>query len=112
MKIILSILCGTVILFIGGCAVTLGGEGGPIVWASWAIVLANLSMIVAIWGMPSRIRPLFIGMAVLDVVVALLLGGATLFNSGTDRELLFWGLLVAFAFLAKAGLSYMISKRI
>ncbi len=111
MKVLLSILCGTVILFVGGCVMSLGSGGGPIIWASWAVVIANLLMIAAMWGMPGQMRALFIGMAVLDLGVALLAGGVTLFNSGTDRELLFWGLLVALAFLVKAGLSYKMSRR-
>ena len=85
---------------------SLGSGGGPIIWASWAIVIANLLMIAAMWGMPGQMRALFIAMAVLDVAVALLLGGVVLAESGSDPGLLLWGLLIAAAFLVKAGLSY------
>ena len=111
MKVLLSILCGTVILFVGGCVMSFASGGGPIIWASWAVVVVNLLMIAAMWGFSGRLRALFIGMAVLDLAVALLAGGVTLYNAGTDDELLFWGLLTALAFLVKAGLSYVISKR-
>ena len=111
MKILLSILCGIIVLFVGGCVMSLGGGGGPIIWASWAIVIANLLLIAAMWGMPGPMRALFIAMAVLDVAVALLLGGVVLAESGSDPGLLFWGLLIAVAFLVKAGFSYKMSRR-
>lgn len=111
MKVLLSILCGTVILFVGGCVMSFGSGGGPIIWASWAVVVVNLLMIAAMWGLSGRMRALFVGMAVLDLAVALLAGGVTLYNAGTDGELLFWGLLAALAFLVKAGLSYKMSRR-
>ena len=112
MKVLLSILCGTVILFVGGCVMSLGSGGGPIAWASWGVVGVNLLMIIAMWGLSGPMRPLFIAMAVLDVAVALVIGGVTVSEAGSDKDLLFWGLVAALAFALKAGLSFAVAKRV
>ena len=111
MKILLSILCGTVILFVGGCVMSFGGDAGPIAWASWAIVIVNLLLIAAIWGLTGPMRPLFVIMGVVDVGVALVLGVLTISESGRDKELLVWGLAAAAAFLVKALLSFAAARR-
>ena len=111
MKVLLSILCGTIILFVGGCVVTLGGDGGLLAAVSWGIVVLNALMIAAMWGISGPLRPVFIGMAVIDVAVAMLLGGLTLTYAGSDPDMLRWGLLTALAFLVKAGLSVAVSRR-
>ena len=112
MRILLSILCGTVILFVGGCVMSFGSDAGPIAWLSWAIVAVNLVMIAAMWGLAGPMRPLFIAMAVLDLGLALIIGGLALSESGSDRDLLFWGLVAALAFAVKAALSFAVAKRV
>jgi hypothetical protein len=111
-KVLLSILCATVILFIGGCVMTIGQDGGAIAWTSWAIVGVNLLMITAIWGVTGPLRPLFIGMGGVDAVVAFIIAGATLFNAGNDQEVLRWGLLIAVAFVGKSLLSFLMAGRV
>ena len=112
MKVLLSILCGTIILFVGGCVVTLAGDGWWLAVISWGVVALNVLMIAAIWGISGPMRPLFIGMAILDVAVALMLGGLTLTYAGSDPDMLRWGLLTAAAFLVKAGLSVAVSRQV
>ena len=112
MKIVLSILCGTIILFVGGCVFTLGGDGGLLAAVSWGIVVLNALMIAAMWGVSGPLRPVFIGMAVVEVAAALLLGGLTLTYAGGDQDMLRWGLLTALAFLVKSALSVAVSRQV
>lgn len=112
MKVLLSILCGTIILFVGGCVITLGSSGGLLAIVCWGIVALNALMIAVMWGISGPLRPLFYVMASADVAVALILGGLTLAYSGNDKQMLQWGLLAAVAFLVKAGLSVAVAKRV
>ena len=111
MKILLSILCGTVILFVGGCVVSFGGDAGPIAWLSWGVVIVNLLLIAATWGLTGPLRPLFIIMGVVDLGVALVLGVVTISDSHLDPGLMAWGLAIAAAFLVKALLSFAAARR-
>jgi hypothetical protein len=112
MKVLLSILCGTIIVFVGGCVVTLAGDGGWLSIIAWTVVVLNVLMITAMWGVSGPMRPVFIGMAVIDLAVALVLGGVTLTYAGGDPDMLRWGLLTALAFLVKAGLSVAVSRQV
>ncbi len=112
MKVLLTILCGTVILFVGGCVMSFGSGGGPIVWASWGIAGVNLLMIAAMWGIAGPMRPLFVAMAVIDVALALGLGFVVMTDAGTGAELMAWGFGIVGAFLVKGALSYWVAKRV
>ena len=112
MKIILTILCGAVILFVGGCVATLGGDGGPIAVASWIVVGINLLLIAGMWALPGKLRPLFIVMALVDFGVALMLVWPIVLETGMDPEFRFWIMLPAAAFLAKGILSLKVSRKV
>ena len=111
MKIILTILCGAVILFVGGCVITLG-DGGPVAVASWIVVGINLLLIAGMWALPGKLRPLFIVMALVDFGVALMLIWPIVLETGMDPEFRFWIMLPAAAFLAKGILSLKVSRKV
>lgn len=107
MKVVLTILCSLMILLAGGCVIMTAGSGmGVIGLINLLIIVPNALMIAAIYGFSGPMRPVFIAFAIVDVAVALLVGGLTLSVAGSDEQILFIGLLITFAFLLKAGLSW------
>lgn len=111
MKILLSILCGTIILFVGGCVMSFGGDAGPIAWLSWAIVAVNLLMITAMWGLAGPMRVLFVVMAIADFALAALFAVLLAIYSSNSAEEMQFGLLAIAAFALKGGLSLAVSRR-
>ncbi len=95
------------ILLAGGCVVATAGSGmGVIGLINLLIIVPNALMIAAIYGFSGPMRAVFVTFAVIDVAVALLVGGLTLSLPGGDQGVVFIGLLITFAFLLKAGLSW------
>jgi hypothetical protein len=100
MKVLLTILCGIMLLFSGGCVVVLMGNtgfaAGPLILIPAAIAILNLLVVTALWGFSRPRRGVFMALAALDlIVVGLMIAlwsqlGA---SSGSDNTLAF--LLVA-----------------
>jgi len=84
MKIILTIMCGAIILFGGGCVLVLasaglGAGGGLLILLPLAIVVLNLVVLAALYGwadMPAW--PLYL-LACIDFVLAVGTGVTTLY---------------------------------
>lgn len=80
MKIILTILCAIIVLFAGGCALTLvagSGIGGAIFAAPFALIPAglaflNILVIGALWGKMKVRKGAFLTLVILDALVVLM----------------------------------------
>ncbi len=81
MKTILTIFCGCIILFGGGCAVLLVGSGvNQLAILPLAVVALNLAVLAALYGwanMPAW--PLFF-LAIVDFILAVGIGIVTLYS--------------------------------
>ena len=82
MRIVLTIFCGLVLLFAGGCALVLVGSGGtgsvlssgPAVLIPGGIAVLNGLVIAALWGFAKPVKGVFLTLIILDaIVVAILL---------------------------------------
>ena len=81
MKILLTILCGLMVLFAGGCALLLVGGSGfggmfqsvPFALIPGGIAVLNLAVLGAIWGFAKPSRAAFITLMVLDALVVLII---------------------------------------
>lgn len=79
MKIILTILCAIIVLFAGGCALTIfagSGIGGALFAAPLAIIpgglaLLNVLVIGALWGKMKVRKGVFLTLVILDAIVVL-----------------------------------------
>ena len=113
MKILLTILCGLMILLSGGCVVAIGGSGlNMIVLLNLLIIVPNILMILAMYGLSTPMRPVFILLAIADLVIALLVGGLTIMYSAGDGQVFGFGLLISGAFLLKAFLTWSASRQL
>jgi hypothetical protein len=112
MKILLTILCGVMILSAGGCVVMAGGQAGIITIVLSAIVVLNALMIAAMYGLAGPMRPAFMTLAVVDVLVAIAVMGLALSFSVNDAGIIPLAGLIAAGFLLKAGLSWAIQRRL
>jgi hypothetical protein len=110
-KVLLTILCGLMILFSGGCFLALGGTGNPFALVNLLILVPNILVIAALYGLSNPIRPVFIALAVVDFLVALIIGGLALATSGTNIQVQLIGLLIAIAFVAKGVFTWSVSNR-
>lgn len=80
MKILLTILCGLMVLFAGGCALLLVGGSGfggmfqsvPFALIPGGIAVLNLAVLGAMWGIAKPSRAVFITLMVLDALVVLI----------------------------------------
>jgi hypothetical protein len=112
MKVILTIFSGLMALFTGGCGLLLGGSLGLVSLILLGIAALNLLMILAMYGYTGPMRPAFITLIVADLVVA---GGLLLLGfvgSISDPSVLPLAMLLAGAFLVKAGLSYGVMRQL
>ncbi len=112
MKIVLTILCGLMILLSGGCVISVGGGMDAIGLINLAVIVPNALLIAAMYGYSGPMRPVFIGLAITDIVIALVLGGLTVSLAGPDLQVLWLGLLITFAFLLKGGLTWSMSNKL
>ncbi len=111
MKVLLTILCGLMILFSGGCFLALGGAMNPFSLINLLILVPNILVIAALYGMSNPIRPVFIALAVVDFLVALIIGGLALSAGGTNLQVQLTGLLIATAFLLKGVFTWSIANK-
>lgn len=116
MRIILSIFCGLMALFGGGCALTLIMQGGafgvlsPITMLPVAVFVLNCLVLAALWGWKNPWRPAFYTLAVADFLIAIGSTLASLSIAGQDRTGLLWGLGFAGAFAIKGVLTLKFAK--
>src|SRR5437764_4734875 len=96
MKTLLAILCIIMLLFGGGCAVTLGGyNGGALVLIPLAVAVLNGLVLVAIFGMSEPWRPAFYVLIAADVLIAVGTIVAYAATSASDPSVLPWALAMA-----------------
>ena len=93
MKYILAIMCGLVVLFMGGCGLILLPAAGPLVLLPAAAVFLNLAIIGALFGWKVQWLPAFYILGVIDFGIAILCTIGALLGIGiNDPSLpaLFW----------------------
>ena len=77
MKILLAILCVVMLLFGGGCAITVlsffgndSGGTGILAIIPFAVFVFNLLVLIALFGWSHPWRPAFYILAVVDIIIA------------------------------------------
>ena len=111
MKIILTILCGLMILFAGGCTV-LAGAAGLVAIIPAGVVVLNGLVLGAMYGFASPAKWAFNTLAILDGLAVILLTVAWLSFGMTDNGLNILALLLISAFAVKGALTYATGSRI
>jgi hypothetical protein len=113
MKILLAILCAIMVLFGGGCALTLlaflgndSSGGGLLVLIPLAVLVFNMLVLVAIFGWSNPWLPAFYILAVVDIIVAASTIIAYAAFSANDPTMLPWSLLMAGGFGLKGWLTW------
>jgi hypothetical protein len=110
MKIILTILCGLMILFAGGCTI-LAGAAGPVAIIPAGVVILNVLVLGAMHGFASPGKWVFYTLAILDVLAVIGLT-ITWFSLGmTDDQLNIFAVLLIAAFAVKAALTFAMGNR-
>ncbi|MBL8789000.1 MAG: hypothetical protein JNM45_00790 [Rhizobiales bacterium] len=69
MKYVLAILCGAVVLFMGGCAV-LTVQAMPLPLIPAGIAVLNVLILGALFGWKTKWRPAFYILGVIDLLIA------------------------------------------
>jgi hypothetical protein len=80
LRVLLTILCAIIVLFAGGCALTLvagSGIGGALFAAPFALIpgglaFLNILVIGALWGKMKVRKGAFLTLAILDALVVLM----------------------------------------
>ena len=109
MKVLLSILCGLIVLFTGGCALlAIGGVGitgvltsGPLALIPGGIAALNIMVLAALWGFGKPNKAVFVTLVVLDALVVVALAAAWTSVGGGDGELNVLASLIIAAFAVK-----------
>ena len=95
MKVLLSILCGLIVLFAGGCTLlAVSGAGlsgalvsGPLLVIPAAVAILNVMVLAALWGFATPNRGILVTLLVLDVLVVLALAATWVSLGGGDRDM-------------------------
>jgi hypothetical protein len=108
MKTLLIALCIIMLLFGGGCAITLGGfnETGPLILIPIAVAVFNGLVLAALFGWSTPFRPAFYVLIAADVLIAAATLIGTLGFSSGDTSIIPWGLAMALAFGLKGFLTW------
>ena len=109
MKVLLSILCGLMVLFAGGCALLLVSGSGyngmfqsvPFALIPGGIAVLNLALLGAMWGFAKPSKAAFITLILLDALVVLIVLIAWGSFGLADSEVNMLAGLTAGAFAAK-----------
>lgn len=115
MKVLLSIFCGLVVLFAGGCAILAlvsGGSSasismGPLVLIPGGAAVLNVMVLAALWGFARPNKGVLITLLVLDALVVLTLAIGWGSIGLADRDLNTLAALVIGAFAVKGVLTYL-----
>ena len=105
MKIVLTILCGLMILFAGGCTI-LAGAAGLVAIIPAGVVVLNVLVLGAMYGFANPAKWVFYTLAILDGLVVILLTIAWLSFGMAENELNILALLLISAFAVKGALTY------
>lgn len=106
MKVLLAILCGLMALFGGGCALALSQMEGALSFIPLVVLVFNGLVLAAIFGWKNPWKPAFYVLAVVDALVALVVGLAVL-SWGTGDQFVFgWGAAIAAGFALKGLLTW------
>lgn len=110
MKIILTILCGLMILFAGGCSI-LALMAGPLALVPAGVVVLNVLVLGAMYGFANPRRWVFNTLAIIDALVVIIL--LILWSSfgATDQQTNIFAVLLVAAFAVKGALTYAMAKR-
>ncbi len=111
MKIVLTIFCGLMALFGGGCVlVLLSASAGVVLLLPLAVFVLNGLILAALWGWKTPWRPAFYILGAIDILIAIGIG-ITVFASalGQDPIAFFFWLAVA-AFAMKGILTFAYAK--
>jgi hypothetical protein len=111
MKIILTILCGLMILFAGGCTI-LAGAAGQVAIIPAGVVVLNVLVLGAMYGFASPAKWAFYTLAILDGLAIILLTIAWLSFGMTENGLNILGLLLISAFAVKGALTFVMGSKI
>lgn len=120
MRNILAIMCGLVVLFMGGCAVILlvpqsssNISTGPLMLIPIALVLLNLLVLGGLLGWNLRWQPAFYVLGVIDLLVAV--GSiVALVTAGSDpilRSMSALFVIVAVVFAFKGIITFIYAKK-
>ena len=109
MKVLLSILCGLIGLFAGGCTLlALSGAGlsgvlasGPLMLIPAAVAILNVMVLAALWGFARPNRGVLVTLLVLDVLFVLALLATWASMGGGDRDMNILAVLLIGGFAAK-----------
>lgn len=109
MKVLLSILCGLIVLFAGGCTLlAVSGAGlsgalvsGPLLVIPAAVAILNVMVLAALWGFATPNRGILVTLLVLDVLVVLALAATWASLGGGDRDMNILAVLLVGGFAAK-----------
>jgi len=117
MKVILGIICGLVVLFGGGCAVTLlvsgmGGGGAVLALIPGGIAALNVLILLALYGSSPPQTWAFYVLAALDVVAAVL--AAVFWSSISFQVTDIWTIAVPViaVLLLKAVLTVLVARQL
>lgn len=105
MKYVLAILCGLLVLFMGGCAV-MALAAGPLALIPGGLAALNVMIILAIFQAKRQFLPAFYVLGIIDLLVAVAAAVAAP-SMGTDGAL-FW--LAAALFAVKGVLSLIFAR--
>lgn len=102
MKIVLTILCGLMALFGGGCALMIANGAGTITLLPLAILIFNALILFALWGWKTPWRPAFYILGIIDLLIAAGFAIAVA-ASGRDAQYIAVPFLMAAAVFALKG---------
>lgn len=115
MKVILTIMCGLVVLFAGGCGLILAGgmgfggmfSAGPLALLPLGLAVLNGAAIAALWGRFASRSGILLALIIVDAVAVVIslglwIAAAATANAGDGLFLAIPGLLLA----VKGGLTY------
>ncbi len=111
MKTILTILCGLMALFAGGCAV-LTVAAGPLALIPASVVVLNALVLGAMYGFASPRKWVFHTLSGLDGLAIILLAIAWLSFGMTDSQLNGLAVLLISALAVKGALTYAVANRL
>jgi len=112
MKVLLAIFCAMMLLFAGGCAISLGGSVGPLSLLPIAAVVLNGFVLAAIFGWSKAAPVVFYILVALDAILAVGLSIALVSYGSSDPTIYPWGLLLIGAFVLKGVLTWLYVRSI
>jgi hypothetical protein len=113
MKYVLVAMCGSVVLFMGGCSL-LASSAGPIALLPVAITILNRAIIGALFGWKLQWKPAFYVLGIVDLIIAAIVLWMTFYytnGSATDPTQTMLGGGIAAVIALKGVLSFFYAGR-